>query len=100
MKEMEVLSEVRNGVLDALNEYAVDLAAAAKTCDETFSKLKNMKLEDLGLDSLDMIEIVMFIEDDLEISLDGDIEEKLIGAHNVAHFIELVQGQYILEKQS
>ncbi len=44
-------------------------------------------LQDLGADSLDMVEIIMKIEEHFNIEIDDDEAEKLMNVHDVIEYV-------------
>lgn len=57
-------------------------------CDESAVKLETKLIDDLGIDSLDIAELVMEIEDNFDITVDESDYEKLVSVKNIVDYIE------------
>lgn len=73
---MAVFEEVRDVVVEQLN---VSPEAV---------KLESKIIEDLGADSLDVVELVMALEEKFDIQIPDTEAEKLISIQNVVDYIE------------
>ena len=76
---MAVFEEVRDVVVEQLN---VSPEAV---------KLESKIIEDLGADSLDVIELVMALEEKFDIQIPDTEAEKLISIQNVVDYIEKIK---------
>ena len=54
-------------------------------------KLESKIIEDLGADSLDVVELVMALEEKFDIQIPDTEEEKLISIQNVVDYIEKIK---------
>ena len=76
---MAVFEEVRDVVVEQLN---VSREAV---------KLESKIIEDLGADSLDVVELVMALEEKFDIQIPDTEAEKLISIQNVVDYIEKIK---------
>ena len=76
---MAVFEEVRDVVVEQLN---VSPEAV---------KLESKIIEDLGADSLDVVELVMALEEKYDIQIPDTEAEKLISIQNVVDYIEKIK---------
>jgi acyl carrier protein len=76
---MTVFEEVRDVVVEQLN---VSPEAV---------KLESKIIEDLGADSLDVVELVMALEEKFDIQIPDTEAEKLISIQNVVDYIEKIK---------
>ena len=76
---MAVFEEVRDVVVEQLN---VSPEAV---------KLESKIIEDLGADSLDVVELVMALEEKFDIQIPDTEAEKLISIQNVVEYIEKIK---------
>lgn len=76
---MAVFEEVRDVVVEQLN---VSPEAV---------KLESKIIEDLGADSLDVVELVMALEEKFDIQIPDTEAEKLISVQNVVDYIEKIK---------
>jgi acyl carrier protein len=76
---MAVFEEVRDVVVEQLN---VSPEAV---------KLESKIIEDLGADSLDVVELVMALEEKFDIQIPDTEAEKLISIQNVVDYIEKIK---------
>ncbi|MCD7723243.1 MAG: acyl carrier protein [Clostridiales bacterium] len=56
--------------------------------DEDDISLDSLLLDDLGADSLDVIEIIMSIEDEFSIEVPDSIIEKMVSVADIVNYIE------------
>ncbi len=73
---MAIFEDVRDVVVDQLS---VDAASV---------KLESKIIEDLGADSLDVVELVMALEEKFEVEIPDSDAEKLKTIQDVVNFIE------------
>ena len=76
---MAVFEEIRDVVVEQLN---VSPEAV---------KLESKIIEDLGADSLDVVELVMALEEKFDIQIPDTEAEKLISIQNVVDYIEKIK---------
>ena len=76
---MTVFEEVRDVVVDQLN------------VSPEAGKLESKIIEDLGADSLDVVELVMALEEKFDIQIPDTEAEKLISIQNVVDYIEKIK---------
>lgn len=76
---MTVFEEVRDVVVEQLN---VSPEAV---------KLESKIIEDLGADSLDVVELVMALEEKFDIQIPDTEAEKLISIQNVVDYVEKIK---------
>jgi len=57
-------------------------------CDQDLIKEKSKFVEDLGADSLNIVEIVMAIEDEFEMEIPDDDAEELLTVGDLRKYIE------------
>ena len=76
---MAVFEEVRDVVVEQLN---VSPEAV---------KLESKIIEDLGADSLDVVELVMALEEKFDIQIPDTEADKLISIQNVVDYIEKIK---------
>ncbi len=76
---MAVFEDVRDVVVEQLN---VSPEAV---------KLESKIIEDLGADSLDVVELVMALEEKFDIQIPDTEAEKLISIQNVVDYIEKIK---------
>ena len=76
---MAVFEEVRDVVVEQL-----DVSPEAV-------KLESKIIEDLGADSLDVVELVMALEEKFDIQIPDTEAEKLISIQNVVDYIEKIK---------
>lgn len=76
---MAVFEEVRDVVVEQLN---VSPEAV---------KLESKIIEDLGADSLDVVELVMALEEKFDIQIPDTEAEKLISIQNVVDYVEKIK---------
>lgn len=76
---MAVFEEVRDVIVEQLN---VSPEAV---------KLESKIIEDLGADSLDVVELVMALEEKFDIQIPDTEAEKLISIQNVVDYIEKIK---------
>ena len=76
---MAVFEEIRDVVVEQLN---VSPEAV---------KLESKIIEDLGADSLDVVELIMALEEKFDIQIPDTEAEKLISIQNVVDYIEKIK---------
>lgn len=73
---MSVFEEVKNVVVEQLS------------VEPDSVKLESKIIEDLGADSLDVVELVMALEEKFEVEIPDSEAEKLISIQDVVNFID------------
>ena len=76
---MDIFDNVKKIILDRL-----DVEAEVVTLKATFK-------EDLGADSLDIVELVMEIEDEFDIEIDDEDAEKILTVGDAVEYIKAHQ---------
>lgn len=74
-------------------EARVKQIIAAELCrPESEIKLDTKFIDDLGADSLDLIDLVMFFEDEYNIEISDEDAEKLLTVGDVVNYIKSKKG--------
>ena len=76
---MTVFEEVRDVVVEQLNDSPEAVTLVSKI------------IEDLGADSLDVVELVMALEEKFDIQIPDTEAEKLISIQNVVDYVEKIK---------
>ena len=76
MSREEIFESVKNVVMDAIGEEEKTITEDTSIVDE------------LGLDSLDIVEMLMALEEEFEISIDDSAAEKFVKVSDVIDYIE------------
>ena len=80
MPNTSIIDKIRPVLLDFLDIHAEEVMPAA------------MLIEDLGADSLDMIEIMMSVEEEFRIHILDEEAEKIVTVGDLVNLIELKGG--------
>ena len=76
MSSEEVFEKVKGIIVEQLG-----VADTAVTMEASF-------IDDLGADSLDIVELVMALEEEFDISIDDSVAEKFVKVSDVIDYIE------------
>ena len=75
----------------AVFEEARDVVVEQLNVSPEAVKLESKIIEDLGADSLDVVELVMALEEKFDIQIPDTEAEKLISIQNVVDYIEKIK---------
>jgi len=82
--------------LDQLTAYVCTcIAETGRVSGQSNEAIQALSLDETGLDSLELMEMIMAIEDKFEITID---DASLLGTHTIGHLCELIISQAILAK--
>ncbi|HEG2581616.1 TPA: acyl carrier protein [Campylobacter lari] len=76
---MAIFDDVKKVVVEQLN------------VDEDAVKMESKIIEDLGADSLDVVELVMALEEKFDVEIPDSDAEKLVKIEDVVNYIENLQ---------
>jgi len=69
-----------------------DVIAKELEVDETQVKMESLIIDDLGADSLDVVELIMALEDSFEIEIPTEEAEKIFSVEHAVKYIEAALG--------
>ncbi len=69
-------------------EKAYDIISAGLKIDRDKILPQSRFIDDLGADSLDLVELVMALEEEFELSISDEESEKFISVQDVFHYID------------
>ena len=72
----------------AVFEDVRDVVVEQLSVDQQAVKLESKIIEDLGADSLDVVELVMALEEKFEVEIPDSEAEKLVSIQDVVNYIE------------
>ena len=72
----------------AVFEDVRDVVVEQLSVDPQVVKLESKIIEDLGADSLDVVELVMALEEKFEVEIPDSEAEKLVSIQDVVNYIE------------
>lgn len=78
------MPETQSTVEDRIRQIIVDQTGVKP--DEV--SLKSHLVNDLGLDSLDSVELTMALEEEFNIEIDDEVAEKLVTVQQVVDFVQ------------
>lgn len=78
------------GVLEDVKKLVVEQVGL---CDESEAKVDSKLAEDLGFDSLDEVELIMYVEEKFDIQISDEDASGLITIGDVVNFVEKSIGE-------
>ena len=76
MSREEIFESVKKVVMEAIGDEEKEITEDTSIVDE------------LGLDSLDIVEMLMALEEEFEISIDDSVAEKFVKVSDVIDYVE------------
>ena len=76
MSREEIFESVKKVVMEAIGDEEKEITEDTSIVDE------------LGLDSLDIVEMLMALEEEFEISIDDSVTEKFVKVSDVIDYVE------------
>ena len=71
-----------------MRKRIVQIIARQLGIEETDVNAKSSVVEDLGADSLDVVELIMALEEEFDLEIPDSEAEKIVSVHNIFDYME------------
>jgi acyl carrier protein len=71
-----------------MKKQIVQIIAKQLGIEETDISAKSSVVEDLGADSLDVVELIMALEEEFDIEIPDTVAEKIVNVQNIFDYME------------
>ena len=71
-----------------MKKQIVQIIAKQLGIEETDINAKSSVVEDLGADSLDVVELIMALEEEFDIEIPDTVAEKIVNVQNIFDYME------------
>ena len=74
--------------METMTTRVLDIIATSLRKQKSEIKNESRFIDDLGVDSIDQVELILALEEEFEINIEDEVAEKLVKVQDVLDFIE------------